>query len=146
MYYLVIIADSLKECVRRLLIWKEAMEKKDLGVKVIICGLGLDILQSSGKYPYAVCHTGVGNNSIYCNGCKLWVHKKCSGLQRMTLNPVYRCAQCRGTSCPIDGRSQSEVLIGPDKLQVVASFCNLGDMLFAGITDHLGNKYQSLMY
>ena len=20
------------------------------------------------------------NNSIYCNGCKLWVHKKCSGL------------------------------------------------------------------
>ena len=25
---LVIIADSLEECVRRLLIWKEAMEKK----------------------------------------------------------------------------------------------------------------------
>ena len=27
---LVIIADSLEECVRRLLIWKEAMEKKGL--------------------------------------------------------------------------------------------------------------------
>ena len=24
--------------------------------------------------------TGVGNKSIHCNGCKLWVHKKCSGL------------------------------------------------------------------
>ena len=75
---LVIIADSLEECVRRLLIWKEAMEKKGLRVnagktKVMICGTGLDLLQSSGEYPCAVCSTGVGNNSIYCNGCKLWV-------------------------------------------------------------------------
>ena len=81
---LVIIADSLEECVRRLLIWKEAMEKKGLRVnagktKVVICGTGLDLLQSSGEYPYAVCRTGVGNNSIYCNSCKLWVHKKAVG-------------------------------------------------------------------
>ena len=78
---LVIIADSLEQCVRRLLIWKEAMEKKGLWVnagktKVMICGTGLDLLQSSGEYPCAVLHTGVGNNSIYCNGCKLWVHYK----------------------------------------------------------------------
>ena len=39
--------------------------------KVMICGTGLDLLQSSGEYPCAVCRTGVGNNSIYCNGCKL---------------------------------------------------------------------------
>ena len=94
---LVIIADSLEECVRRLLIWKEAMEKKGLRVnaektKVMISGTGLDLLQNSGQYPSAVCRTGVGNNSIYCNGCKLWVHKKCSGLQRLTPNPDYRCA------------------------------------------------------
>ena len=94
---LVIIADSLEECFRRLLIWKEAMEKKGLRVnagktKVMICGTGLDLLQSSGEYPCAVCRTGVGNNSIYCNDCKLWVHKKCSGLQRLTPNPDYRCA------------------------------------------------------
>ena len=134
---LVIIADSLEECVRRLLIWKEAMEKKELRVnagktKVMICGTGLDLLQSSGKYPCAVCRTGVGNNSIYCNGCKLWVHKKCSGLQRLTPNPDYRCARCMGNARPIDGRPQSEVQVGPDKLEVVASFCYLGDMLSAG--------------
>ena len=39
---IVIIAESLKECVRRLLIWKEAMEEKGLRVnagkmKIIIC-------------------------------------------------------------------------------------------------------------
>ena len=134
---LVIIADSLEECVRRLLIWKEAMEKKGLRVnagktKVMICGRGLDLLQSSGDYPCAVCCTGVGNNSIYCNGCKLWVHKKCSGLQRLTPNPDYRCARCMGNARPIDGRPQSEVQVGPDKLEVVASFCYLGDMLSAG--------------
>ena len=111
---LVIIADSLEECVRRLLIWKEAMEKKGLRVnagktKVMICGTGLDFLQSSGEYPCAVCRTGVGNISIYCNGCKLWVHKKCSGLQRLTPNPDYRCAWCMGNARPIDGRPQNEV-------------------------------------
>ena len=35
-----------------------------------------------GPLACTVCRTGVGNNSIYCNGCKLWVHKKCSGLQK----------------------------------------------------------------
>ena len=113
------------------------MEKKGLRVnagktKVMICGTGLDLLQSSGEYPCAVCRTGVGNNSIYCNGCKLWVHKKCSGLQRLTPNPDYRCARCMGNARPIDGRPQSEVQVGPDKLEVVASFCYLGDVLSAG--------------
>ena len=96
---LVIIADSLEECVRRLLIWKEAMEKKGLRVnagktKVMICGTGLDLLQSSGEYLCTVCRTGVGKNSIHCNGCKHWVHKKCSGLQRLAPNPDYRCVRC----------------------------------------------------
>ena len=134
---LVIIADSLEECVRRLLIWKEAVEKEGLMVnagktKVMICGTGLDLLQSSGEYPCAVCRTGVGNNSIYCNGCKLWVHMKCSRLQRLTSNHDYRCAWCMGNARPIDRRPQNEVQVRPDKLEVVASFCYLGDMLSAG--------------
>ena len=113
------------------------MEKKGLIVnagktKVMICGTGLDLLQSSGEYPCAVCRTGVGNNSIYCNVCKLWVHKKCSGLQRLMPNPDYRCARCMGNARPIDGRPQNEVQVGPDKVEVVASFCYLGDMLSAG--------------
>ena len=136
-YDLVIIAYSLEECVRRLLIWKEAMEKKGLRVnakktKVMICGTDLDLLQSSGEYPCAVCRTGVGNNSIYSNGCKLWVHKKYSGLQQLTPNPDNRCARCMGNPLPIDDRPQSEVQVGPDKMEVVASFCYLGDMLSAG--------------
>ena len=56
---LVIITESLEECVRRLLTWKEAMEKKGLRVnagktKIMICGTGLDLLQSSGEFPCAI--------------------------------------------------------------------------------------------
>ena len=54
---LVIIADSLEECIRRLLIWKEAMEKKGLRVnagktKVMICGTGLDLRIPMGCLSY----------------------------------------------------------------------------------------------
>ena len=68
---LVIIADSQEEYVRRLFIWKEAIQKKGLRVnagktKVMICGTGLDLLQSSDECTSTVCRTGVGNNSIYC--------------------------------------------------------------------------------
>ena len=133
---LVIIAESLEECVRRLLTWKEAMEKKGLRVnagkaKIMICGTGLDLLQSSGEFPCAVCRTGVGSNSIFCNGCKHWVHKKCSGVKCLKKDPDYRCTRCQGTARPLDGRPQKEVQVGPDKLQVVVSFCYFGDMLSA---------------
>ena len=38
---------------------------------------------------------------------------------------------CQGTASPLDGRPQREVQVGPDKLEVEASFCYLGDMLSA---------------
>ena len=131
-----IIRVSMEECVRRLLTWKEAMEEKGLRVnagktKIMICGMGLDLLQSSGKFPCAVCHTGVGSNGIFCKGCKHWVHKKCSGLKGLTEDPDNRCTWCQGTARPLDGRLQREVQVGPVKLEVVASICYLGDMLSA---------------
>ena len=133
---LVIIAESLEECVRRLLTWKEATEKKGLRVnagktKIMMCSTRLDLLQSSGEFSCAVCCTGVGSNSIFCNGCKHWVHKKCSGLKSLKKDPDYRCTRCQGTARPLDGTPQKEVQVGPDKLEVVASFCYLGDMLSA---------------
>ena len=52
---LVIIAESLEECVRRFLTWKEAMKEKGLRVnaektKIMLCCTGLDLLQSSGEF------------------------------------------------------------------------------------------------
>ena len=53
-----------------------------------------------------------------------------------------------GNARPIDGRPQNEVQVGPDKLEVVASFCYLGDMLSAGggwemaVTTHVKTAWQ----
>ena len=44
------------------------------------------------------------------------------------------CAVCRtgvGSNSILDGRPQREVQAGPNKLEVVVSFCYLGDMLSA---------------
>ena len=101
-------------------------------VKLIVgpaCGYLLSVY--APQSPIAVCRTGVGSSSIVCNGCKHWVHKKCGGLKRLKKDPDYRCTRCQGTVCPLDGRPQKEVQGGPDKLEVVASFCYLGDMLSA---------------
>ena len=97
----------------------------------MICCTGLDLLQSRGEFPCAVCRTGEGSNRIFCNGCKHWVHKKCSGLKHLTKDTDYRCTRCQETARPLDGRPQRKVQVRPDKLEMVASFCYLGDMLSA---------------
>ena len=87
---LVIITTSLEECVERVKAWKEGLESKGINVnmtktKFMASGLGLDILQDSGKFPCAVCRTGVGRSSIRCSKCNLCFHyKKCSGLKTLT--------------------------------------------------------------
>ena len=98
-------------------------------------GLGLDILQDSGKFPYAVCRTGVGRSSIRCSKCNLWLHyKKCSGLKTIAEDMSYECPCCHGEPgvCPIDGRPFNEVEVGDCVLEAVDRFCHLGDMLSAG--------------
>ena len=90
--------SSLDECIGRLLTWKEPRKKKELIVnagktKIMICGTGLDLLQSSDEFSCAVCRTGVGSNNVSCNGCKHC--KKCSGLKRLTKDPDYRYTQCQ---------------------------------------------------
>ena len=64
---LFIIYDSLKECVMRLLIWKEAMDENGLWLNagktnVMTCSKGLDLLQFCGEFPCYVYDTG----SVYC--------------------------------------------------------------------------------
>ena len=71
---LVVMADSLEECIANLKTWKDSMERKGLRVnmkktKLMVSGPGLDLLQDSGAFPCAVCSSGVGVNSIGCSKC-----------------------------------------------------------------------------
>ena len=88
----------------------------------------------SGAFPCAVCRDGVGaSNAIKCSQCKLWVHKRCSGIQgRIVANPNYVCPRWRGQTRPIDGRTVTQEDVDGTLLDVEASFCYLGDMLSTG--------------
>ena len=120
---LIIIEDSLEECFRRLLIWKEGMERKGLRVnagktKIMICGIGL-------LRPVPMC------DLLH------WSRQKEHSMQWLQGSKEMQWAQVPergpqlqvGTARSMDGRPQKEVHIRPDKLEVVASFCYLGDML-----------------
>ena len=66
---------------------KKGTKNKGLSVnmkktKFMVTGPGLDVLRDSAAFPCAVCQHGVGSsNAIKCSQCKLWVHKRCSGIQ-----------------------------------------------------------------
>ena len=138
---LVIVADSLEKCVAKVKAWKEGLESKGLRVNMkktmfMASGPKLDVLRESGKYPCAVCLTGVGNASISCTACNKWVHKRCSGRTVLfvdSANP-YVCPRCKGDKevRPIDGRPFVKVQVGDEELDVVDLFCYLGDMISAG--------------
>ena len=86
------------------------MERKGLGVnmektKLMVSGPGLDLLRDSSAFPYAVCRSGVGVNSIECSKFKHWVHKKCSGVRgRLVEDPDYVCPRYCDQARPIDNR------------------------------------------
>ena len=118
--------------------WKKNLDTHGLRVnmgktKVLISGTGMETLKDSGKYPCGVCRKGVGGNSIFCEGCSHWIHHKCSEIRgRLVEDPSFRCARCRGTARPIDARPATEFAVGGESVEIVDSFCYLGDSTCAG--------------
>ena len=101
--------------------------------KVIISGRDLYTLQTSGKYPCAVCRQGVGKNSIFCSGCSFLVHKKCSDIPgKVVEEPDFSCKRCLGNARAIDRRHCVELQLPHGKLDVVDNFVYHGDCIFPG--------------
>ena len=91
---LVIITKSFEELDARYAASKHCKEGKGLRVnlaktKVMIKDINRGPTFSSGKHPRGVCWTGVNSNSIFCNHCAHWVHKRCSGLNGRLDNLVH---------------------------------------------------------
>ena len=75
----------------------------------------------------------MGSNSIYCSDCKHWVHKKCSRIHgRLIEDESFRCDRCLGLARPIDGRPCDSIMLKEHTVEVVDSFCYLGDTIGAG--------------
>jgi len=135
---LVITAETPELLESKLSTWKTNLEEKGLRVnlgktKVMISGTGLETLKDSGRFPCGVCRQGVGSNSILCSGCNHWVHMRCSDISgRLVEDPDFKCRRCLGTARPIDNIPAVDFKVGEDVLEVVDSFCYLGDSICAG--------------
>ena len=66
--------------------------------KVLKCGVGLQKVVDSGKYPCGVCGKGVDANSIQCTLCMKCVHKQCSGISRKLRTKDVETFKCRHVS------------------------------------------------
>ena len=75
------------------------------------------------------CHKSVGSNSIFCQRCNHWVHKRCSKIERrLKADPSFRCKTCTNNIITIS-QDDPEVIIRNDKFEVADSFCYLSDSI-----------------
>ena len=75
---LVLFAENMEELNEKYKKSKEGMESKALWInmkktKIMLIDCETESVRSSGKRP---CGKGVGCNSIFCDFCKHWVHKR----------------------------------------------------------------------
>ena len=133
-----IIAETIEELTKKLEVWRVNLENKGLRVnmkktKIMFRGGNMDTLIDTGVWPCGVCQSGVGRNSIFCSGCKHWVHKKCRGIRdRLVVDDNFQCDRCRGFARPIERRPCDSITLGGHTLEVVDTFCYLGDTVSAG--------------
>lgn len=132
---LVLIAEDEREAQEKFQRWREG-SSKGLRVnvdktKVLISREGGGTVVEEGRWPCAVCHKGVGNNSVRCNRCAQWVHHRCSGVRgRLRDDGNYVCIVCRGER--MEGERCERVELADESFSCVEEFCYLGDMICAG--------------
>ena len=85
--------------------------------------------QKAVTWPCGVYSKGVCSNSLQCNSCQKWVHKKCSGIKG-SMSTVAKSFICSGCLNPVASAGCTSVDIGASaKFELVDKFCYLGDML-----------------
>ena len=131
---LVLMSETLEDLKEKLTIWKNNIEGKGLRVNVektkILCSRhNSEVKSDPVKWPCSICHKGVGSNSIFCQSCNHWVHKRCSKIKgKLNADPSFKCNVCTNN---ISTKSQeiSEVIIDNIKFEEVDSFRYLGDSI-----------------
>ena len=125
---LVIMSDNLEDLKIELQAWKTSLETWGLRINV---GKTKNF-GSSGEaekptrnvnWPCGVCSKRVGVNSILCQTCNLWIHKRCSGVKgTLKKESMFRCKKCKGESAPTDSFNFTQVYVGEDTLEAVTTF------------------------
>ena len=93
---LVVIAETEEDLIKRLNEWKDNVENRGMRVNMN----KTKVMQKAARWLCGVCGRGVGSNSVQCNKCQKWVHKKCSGIKG-SMYKVMKSFICRGCSNPV---------------------------------------------
>ena len=84
-----------------------------------------------GRYPCGVCSKGVGANLIWCQCCQRWSHQRCSGLRNLKrAGDNFRCTIRVRLIVVVPQRLEVEEDL--ESLEIVDSFCYLGDVISCG--------------
>ena len=87
-----------------MIICKRALEYKGLIVNAIktkakAMKIGADLPMEIGNdalEPCGLCRNRVMRNSIHCQKCKYWIHKRCSNIKGKLMSETnYRCGKCK---------------------------------------------------
>ena len=119
---------------KKLTIWKDNISAKRLQVNIsktkFVCSKHNSPVNSDlVKWPCSICHKGVSINSIFCQSCNHWVHKRCSKIKgRLKADPYFKCNACINNIMTIS-QDDTKVIIGNDKFEVVDSCRYLGDSI-----------------
>lgn len=131
---LVIIGDDWEDVKTKYEKWKYALESRGLKInvdktKAMRTTTTRTLKGVSSKVdPCGICGARVMRNSIRCETCHQWIHKRCSGVNGSLLNVTsYECAVCKGDV--VLEETEKTVQFGDDVIEVVDEFCYLGDML-----------------
>ena len=91
--------------------------------KVMISGERQKMRQKAVRWPCGVCSEGVSSNSLQCNSCQKWVHKKCSAIKG-SMSKAAKSFICRGCLIPVTSAGRTSVdIVASVKLELVDKFC-----------------------
>ena len=93
------------------------------------CSSGGKMIVNSGKWPCGVCGKGVQATSVQCTVCKIWIHKRCSGVRGYLsrVAEVFRCRLCDGTIQEAD--LAEDLMVDGETYECVNCFCYMWDTL-----------------
>ena len=133
---LVIAAETPEELTQKFTTLKEGLESHGLRVNMgkikFLHRTHVDNRppKETGKFHCRVCRLGVGRNSIYCGQCKRWIHKVCTDIKgKLKDYPNFVCKMCRKQLPPSPEPQIQEFTFNGEQLDVVPTFCYLGDMI-----------------
>ena len=132
---LVIMSDNLEDLKIQLQAWRTSLETRGLRInmgKTKILGSSDEPQKPTRnvKWPCGVYSKGVGVNSIFCQTCNLWIHKRCSRVTgTLKKESMPRCKKFKGESALTNSLNFIQVHVGEDTFEAVPAFQYLGDVI-----------------